>query len=368
MWKIRKGKMNPQEENPREFLGAHHHMAMLYHPLSLEMPMWPAYRYPVREIAREAASRFRTTFDERRQILRNQHVESPFCDCLEKKAYASCHCGEEDTEFDWHWDNDSVLGSVVLTDTLRDIKFHPVYSSGTAAIKGCYQFQDVFHHYWEVKMTTPVYGTSMMVGVGSKDLDVSQRLVRYCSLLGQDEHSWGLSHLGEIHHKGKVKKYCQPFGQGCIVGLYLDLWKGTLSYFLNRKPLGVAFHGLKHQKLYPMVSSTAARSGMRLVSARSFPMTLQLLCLEQLRHCLPKELSILDAFPWPPGFARFLCNNFWWIVTDREPLRNSTIPVPLVFLGDEEESRKRRGDKTSDLGDACSSSDEERQKRLKTAA
>ena len=95
--KTEKGKMNPQEENPRELLGGHHHMAMPYHPLSLEMPAWPAYRYPVREIAREAASRFLTSFDERRQILRNQYVESPFCDCLEKKAYASCHCGEEDT-------------------------------------------------------------------------------------------------------------------------------------------------------------------------------------------------------------------------------------------------------------------------------
>lgn len=44
--------------------------------------------------------------------------------------------------------------------------------------------------------------------------------------------------LGYIQHKGKMQPYGRPYGCGSIVGVHLDMWKGTLQFYLNRKPLG----------------------------------------------------------------------------------------------------------------------------------
>lgn len=101
---------------------------------------------------------------------------------------------------------------------------------------------------------------------------------------GRDRQSWGLSYLGNVHHMGRTQPFSEKIGQGAIVGVHLDMWHGTLSYYLNRKPLGVAYHGLRGKVLYPVVSSTAARSGMKVICTRSFPSTLQFLCCMMLRR------------------------------------------------------------------------------------
>jgi len=43
---------------------------------------------------------------------------------------------------------------------------------------------------------------------------------------------------GYIQHKGKMQPYGPPYGRGSIIGVHLDMWKGTLQFYLNRKPLG----------------------------------------------------------------------------------------------------------------------------------
>ena len=40
--------------------------------------------------------------------------------------------------------------------------FHPDYSCGTAAIRGNRQFREGEEHYWEVSMSSAVYGTDMV--------------------------------------------------------------------------------------------------------------------------------------------------------------------------------------------------------------
>ena len=76
-----------------------------------------------------------------------------------------------------------------------------------------------------------------MVGVGTSKANLNEEDM-FCSLLGKDRESWGYSYKGYIQHDGKTKGYTSCFGQGNLVGVHLDTWKGHLQFFLNRKPLG----------------------------------------------------------------------------------------------------------------------------------
>ena len=79
-----------------------------------------------------------------------------------------------------------------------------------------------------------------MVGVGTEDLDLNKYKHKFCSLIGRDGDGWGLSYTGEVQHKGQRLAFSTKgvFGQGTIIGLHLDMWKGTLAFYKNRKPLG----------------------------------------------------------------------------------------------------------------------------------
>lgn len=77
-----------------------------------------------------------------------------------------------------------------------------------------------------------------MVGVGTEKAELRMWAYRFCSMLGQDEHSWGYSYRGGIQHKGKFAKYGPRFGQGSIIGVHLDMCAGTIEYYHNRSPLG----------------------------------------------------------------------------------------------------------------------------------
>ncbi|XP_048351016.1 SPRY domain-containing SOCS box protein 3 isoform X3 [Sphaerodactylus townsendi] len=47
---------------------------------------------------------------------------------------------------------------------------------------------------------------------------------------------WGL-----LHHKGDRVNFSTRFGQGSIIGVHLDTWHGTLTFFKNRKCIGSRF-------------------------------------------------------------------------------------------------------------------------------
>ncbi|XP_074648812.1 SPRY domain-containing SOCS box protein 3-like [Tubulanus polymorphus] len=252
-------------------------------------------------------------FGERRSTIQMPAKGEPFCSCPKKSLALSCHCGEEDTEFDWVWDDMHKSAACVLSADHREVRFHPDYSSGTAAVRGVLPMSEG-QFYWEIKMITPVYGTDMMVGIGLPHIDLDKHYAMFCSLLGEDENSWGLSYSGFIYHNGQKLQYAQRFGQGAIIGVHLDMWNKTLSFYMNRKPLGVAFSNLTLKTAYPMVSSTAARSGMRLIRSWSFPTSLQLLCCQVLRAAIPSHLSVTDVLNFPPGLKSFVENNLAWLL------------------------------------------------------
>ena len=81
---------------------------------------------------------------------------------------------------------------------------------------------------------------------------------------------------------------------------------------------GVAYRGLAGKQLFPMVSSTAARTAMKVIKARSFQTSLQFLCCQVLRKLVPSEKNVIDALDLPPGLRAFLENNLSWLLRPSE--------------------------------------------------
>nr|CAD7397522.1 unnamed protein product [Timema cristinae] len=135
---------------------------------------------------------------------------------------------------EWAWDSSQTNPAVVLKDENREVLFHPVQSSGTAVVRGCTPFKPGSEYYWEIKVLTPTYGTDLMIGVGTEKVDLLKSEFVFCSLLGLDQESWGYSYKGLIHHDSSSQVYGGPFSQGSIIGVHLDMWRGTLAFYLNR--------------------------------------------------------------------------------------------------------------------------------------
>ena len=119
------------------------------------------------------------------------------------------------------------------------------FSVGNAVCCGNSPLSPGCLHFWEIKPDIEVYGTAAMIGVTTSNFDVDCASVSYNCGLGKDMdgESWGYSYKGEWFNKGRVTKRTLTWGLGSIIGVLLDRWKGTLEYYLNREPLGVAFRG-----------------------------------------------------------------------------------------------------------------------------
>lgn len=71
------------------------------------------------------------------------------------------------TDFDWVWDDLNKSSATLLSCDNRKVSFHMEYSCGTAAIRGTKELGDG-QHFWEIKMTSPVYGTDMVSDLGRR--------------------------------------------------------------------------------------------------------------------------------------------------------------------------------------------------------
>lgn len=166
----------------------------------------------------------------------------------------------------WTWNRRDKSHEVRLYGPrLRIAHFHPNWSSGTAGVRGT-RILNNGRYYWEVQVSQRIFGTSMMFGVGTKRARL--HVDAFVNLLGEDEHSWGLSHKGLLWHGGKWFYYTKPFreNKATKVGILFDGIAGTITYYKDDKCLGVAFSGLSDIKepLYPIVCSTAAKTEMAL--------------------------------------------------------------------------------------------------------
>lgn len=181
-----------------------------------------------------------------------------------------------------------------------------------------------------------------MIGIGTENFNINQSKQEFTNLLGSDAESWGMKFNGSLYHNSKAQSYnpIAGFTMGSIIGVHLDMWNGTLEYYLNRVPLGIAFTGLKNKVLYPMISSTAAHSIMKLTFARSDPYSLLLLSLKSLPTTTLSQL--------PPGL-KCCGENCWWLFPKSKRLKTenkkseNSAPLHGIYVlidSDEEEENE----------------------------
>ncbi|VVC86219.1 unnamed protein product [Leptidea sinapis] len=151
-----------------------------------------------------------------------------YCNCWQNK---DCACGEDYDVIEWSWEkkNDSCYARI--SEDRKIIWFHPQRSAGTAVVKGDTPLLHNHHYYWEIKIMSETFGTDVMVGVGSDKMDATNSQ-KFLSFLGNDKQSYGLSYKGALHHEGKVCIETQGFCGGALVGVRLDMWQGTLEYYI----------------------------------------------------------------------------------------------------------------------------------------
>lgn len=236
-------------------------------------------------------------------------------DFFEKQWILGCRCNEDvSASIEWDWCDLSIQRNYEVFESGKSVIFHPLKSQGTAIVRGTKLLTEGLH-YWEMKVLSPLYGTDVMVGIGTENVDLHRYPNRFVSALGMDSQSWGLSYRGETRHNREVRGiHGGKFGRGDLVGCLLNLWHGSLGFFVNRKPIwGTQSCRIPLGEYYPMVSSTAARSGFRLVFAKSYAISLQLLTCLSLQGAVTTPSVIFDLPGFPPGLQSILKNNLPWL-------------------------------------------------------
>lgn len=96
--------------------------------------------------------------------------------------------------YQWTWNRRACSSEVRLYGPrLKIAHFHPTWSSGTACVRGT-KVLNGGKHYWELKISPRIFGTSIMFGVGTQQTRLYAN--SFINLLGEDLQSWGLSHKG----------------------------------------------------------------------------------------------------------------------------------------------------------------------------
>ncbi|GIX94818.1 SPRY domain-containing SOCS box protein 3 [Caerostris darwini] len=125
----------------------------------------------------------------------------------------------------------------------------------TAVIKGTQpMINDQF--FWEVEIIYPSNDTDMTVGIGTVDFDLHPLDYQLIAILAKDGETWSILNIGTFYSYGSW------FMQGSVIGVHLDVWNGTLSFYRNKKYLGIACRGLKGKVFYSMACSTLGHNEM----------------------------------------------------------------------------------------------------------
>uniref|UniRef100_A0A182JX67 B30.2/SPRY domain-containing protein n=1 Tax=Anopheles christyi TaxID=43041 RepID=A0A182JX67_9DIPT len=269
----------------------------------------------------------------------NDNWSDPFCNCEypnetrwkhSSKKMLPCSCGEDTSNrIDWTWDKELTFETLVSG---TEVIFHPVYSQGTTIVRGSEPLYRGRHHYWEIKILSPLSGTDIMFGIGTDKVDLVRHQFSFTSVLGIDDQSWGYSYRGLAQHNGQLKYYGKKFSRGRIIGVYVDMFRGTLEYFLNRRSLGRAYSDIPKEELveiYPMVSSTSAKSSVKLINAASFEDNLKFNCMKVICK-YPKLLEQVNAIPGLKKIGQEL-----WFLQFKEPNRTEDFAINNIHLADE---------------------------------
>ncbi|KAF1744238.1 hypothetical protein MXB_2134, partial [Myxobolus squamalis] len=189
---------------------------------------------------------------------------------------------------EWKWKKKRHMDAR-LEENNTLVIFHPDFSSGTEVVEGDVTFVRGYFYFWEVELLSPVYGTDMMVGLITDEFNPLPYQFIFRSALGEDEHGWGVSYHGYSQHAGirtKILKnfYPSKFGDGTRIGFHLDTWNGYASLYINGDYAGTLWRSEKFvtENIKPIISSTAARTKIKLHTSRSSEVTLQYLVTRQI--------------------------------------------------------------------------------------
>ena len=81
-----------------------------------------------------------------------------------------------------------------------------------------------------------------MLGYATSKTCLNYENYEYVNLIGNDKCSWGLNHNGYICHDSKTSSFCEKFNEAeTVIGVLLDFYKNTLTFYRNNKELGVGF-------------------------------------------------------------------------------------------------------------------------------
>ncbi|KAK3911083.1 SPRY domain-containing SOCS box protein 3 [Frankliniella fusca] len=154
-------------------------------------------------------------------------VTSSFCDCeSDLDNNVKCQCGEEFDANEWWWEHAPCDSTVRLSCNQRGVLFNPVYSVGTAAVRGTMPLIQGRQYLWEIKMLSSIHGTDVVVGIGTANVDLTAHSRKFITLVGNDSESWGYSYRGDVIHNNNRRDYGPTFGKGSIVGVHLNMWTG----------------------------------------------------------------------------------------------------------------------------------------------
>ncbi|XP_050306895.1 SPRY domain-containing SOCS box protein 3 [Anthonomus grandis grandis] len=239
----------------------------------------------------------------------------------------------------WTWDKDDHSHEVILTGkNSRVARFHPNWSSSTAGARGT-RILNGGRYYWELQLSRRIFGTSMMFGIGTRKASLHGDT--FVNLLGIDNHSWGLSHKGLIWHNGNWSYYTKPFRENVTtrIGVLFDGITGTLTFYKDGQCLGVAFRGLNEIKepLFPMISSTAAKTQMVLENMRRDFVNLQDRCRAVIVKTLRCKQDVKELF-LPPRIQAFISEVIEDNLEQSEDVTkdsgflepNFSVPVPFI--------------------------------------
>lgn len=171
-----------------------------------------------------------------------------------------------------------------------------------------------------------------MLGIGTDKVDLLAHRFKFSSSLGLDDQSWGYSYRGLTQHNGQLKYYGKKFSQGRIIGVYVDMFRGVLEFYLNRRSQGRAYSNIPRDsngRIYPMICSTSAKSSVKLINATSFRDSLVFNCMKVISK-YPKLLEQVNAIP---GLRRH-ADDLWFLQL-REPKKPDEFQRNNLLLEDE---------------------------------
>jgi SPRY domain-containing SOCS box protein 3 len=208
-------------------------------------------------------------------------------------------------EYYWTWHVHS-YGVLLWGSRFHIAYINPYSRSYTAGVRGNRMINDGYH-YWELRFINPFFTT---VGVGTSRARLHADEIT--NLLGEDEHSWGLqTHSGRLWHGGQSTLYTEPFQikpgrEKTTVGILLNNYTGTLTYYRDGKCLGIAFTGFDNvrEPLYPMVCS-ASMTTISLAHLRR-ELSLQEMCRSVIIKRVSSQIQV-DKLPLPTRIKRYLC-------------------------------------------------------------